>query len=136
MNLGNLASLASALALVVVSAAINSAGAQTPAAAPARVVKLRIDNVALYDQPNGKKVGEYRRGEFKGPWPVVARSDKGFLQVQVDGSTYWVRSYAVETDVPFRVPADCGAVVAANQPKVGATRGVGEECTPPAGMKK
>jgi hypothetical protein len=34
----------------------------------------------------------------------------------------------VETDVPFRVGADCDAVVAAKQPRAGVTRGIGEEC--------
>ncbi len=129
MKLGNLVPLASGLAVVLLCAPVLPARAQTPAAqGPARVVKLRIDNVALYDAPNGKKLREYPRGQFKDPWPVVGRSDKGFLQVQVEGGRYWVRGYAVETDVPFRVGADCDAVVAAHQPKVGATRGVGEEC--------
>jgi hypothetical protein len=124
----NLAPLASGVALALLCTAAGPARAQTSAAGPARVVKLRIDNVALYDEPNGKKVRDYARGQFKDPWPVVGRSDKGFLQVQVEGGRYWVRGYAVETDVPFRVGADCDAVVAARQPKVGATRGVGEEC--------
>jgi hypothetical protein len=124
----NLAPLASGVALALLCTAAVPARAQTSAAGPARVVKLRIDNVALYDEPNGKKVRDYARGQFKDPWPVVGRSDKGFLQVQVEGGRYWVRGYAVETDVPFRVGADCDAVVAARQPKVGATRGVGEEC--------
>ena len=124
----NLAPLVSALAIALLGASVAPARAQTPAAQPARVVKLRVDSVALYDEPNGKKVGDYKRGDFSGPWPILARSDKGFLQVQVGADKYWVRGYAVETDVPFRVGADCDAVVAARQPKVGATRGVGEEC--------
>lgn len=131
MKVGPLTSLASTLALglVLLGASAVPARAQTPPSqGPARVVKLRVDNVALYDEPNGKKLREYARGQFKDPWPVVGRSDKGFLQVQVEGGKYWVRGYAVETDVPFRVGADCDAVVAAKQPRVGATRGVGEEC--------
>jgi len=114
--------LTAALALLVA----DGAHAQSPG--PAKVVKLRVDTVALYDQPNGKKVREYPRGQFGDPWPVVGRSDKGFLQVQVDGARYWVRGYAVETDTPFRIGADCDAVVASRQPKAGVTRGIGEEC--------
>jgi hypothetical protein len=130
MKLGKLAPLASGVALALVGSSMTPARAQTPAPAqgPARVVKLRIDNVALCDKPNGKDCRPYARGQFKDPWPVVGRSDEGFLQVQVEGATYWVRGYAVETDTPFRVGADCDAVVASRQPKVGATRGIGEEC--------
>lgn len=105
-----------------------SSKAPAAAATPARVVKLRVDNVALYDAPNGKKVLDYPRGKFTPPWPVVGHSDKGFLQVKVDGVTYWVRAYAVETDVPFRIGADCDAVVASREPRAGVTRGIGEEC--------
>jgi hypothetical protein len=128
MKLRNLVPLASGVAVALVCTAVIPARAQAPAPGPARVVKLRIDNVALCDQPNGKNCRAYARGQFKDPWPVVGQSPQGFLQVQVDGAKYWVRGYAVETDAPFRVGADCDAVVAARQPKVGATRGVGEEC--------
>jgi hypothetical protein len=102
--------------------------AQTPALSNPRVVKLRIDNVSLCTEPNGKSCEPFPRGQFKDPWPVLGQSPQGFLQVQVGGKKVWVRTYAVETDIPFRINADCDAVVAAKQPKVGATRGVGEEC--------
>jgi len=139
MKQRNLALLVSGAVAVLVILAEGVAWAQTPGAAgraqpsasaqgPAKVVKLRVDNVTLYDQPNGKQVDKYPRGRFTQPWPVVGRSDKGFLQVQIDGATYWVRGYAVETDTPFRIGADCDAVVASRQPKAGVTRGIGEEC--------
>ena len=63
MKLRNLAPLASAAALALLCSSVVPARAQAPA--PARVVKLRIDNVALYDEPNGKKVREYASGQFK-----------------------------------------------------------------------
>ena len=86
MKLRKLVPFASGVALLVFCSPVAPARAQTPAAqGPARVVKLRIDNVALYDEPNGKKLREYPRGQFKDPWPVLSRSDKGFLQVQVEG---------------------------------------------------
>jgi hypothetical protein len=136
MKPSNLASLVSGLAaaLLILSApaaAAEKPSGKAPSGTPARVVKLRVDNVALYDSPNGAKVRDYPRAQFKPPWPVVGRSEKGFLQVQVDGATYWVRGYAVETDAAFGINADCGAVAstrASNQHNVAATRGIGDEC--------
>jgi hypothetical protein len=93
-----------------------------------QVVSLRTGRVALYDKPNGAKAGEVFCDQFKGPWLVLTTSPEGFLQVDVGGKTYWVRPYAVETNRPIRASADCGGVVAAREPKAGATRGVGEEC--------
>jgi hypothetical protein len=130
MKQRNLALLVSGVvaALVMLAGGATRAQAQAASPGPAKVVKLRVDKVALYDEPNGKKVLDYPRGEFTQPWPVIGRSDKGFLQVEVKGSKYWVRGYAVETDTPFRIGADCDAVVASRQPKAGVTRGIGEEC--------
>jgi len=137
MRLRNLVPLASAVTLTLVGSAPIALHAQTPALNNARVIKLRIDKVALCDAPNSKNCEPFSRSDFKDPWPVLAQSPQGFLQVQLgSGKRAWVRTYAVETDVPFRINADCDAVVAAHQPKAGATRGVGEECHPPAGMKK
>ena len=99
-----------------------------PAQDTVQVVSLRTDRVALYDKPTGAKAGEVSRDQFKGPWLVLTTSPEGFLQVDVGGKTYWVRPYAVETNRPVRASADCGGVVAAREPKAGATRGVGEEC--------
>jgi hypothetical protein len=93
-----------------------------------QVVKLRTATVALFDKPNGAKVVDYPRDKFRDPWPIVGSSPEGLLQVQVDGDRYWVRPYAVETNRPVRANAECGAVVASNQPRAAATRGLGEEC--------
>jgi len=137
MRLRNLVPLASALTLAFVGSAPIALHGQTPGLNNARVVKLRIKEVALCDAPNSTNCVPFSRSNFNDPWPVLSQSPLGFLEVQLDnGKRAWVRTYAVETDIPFRIPADCGAVVAARQPKVGATRGVGEECQPPAGIKK
>lgn len=109
-------------ALLVLAAA--GAGADEAA----QVRGLRLDKVPLYDRPNGTKAAEMTRENFKGPWPIVGRSPEGFLQVDVQGKTYWIRPYAVETDQPVRTSVDCGGMVATREPKAGATRGVGEEC--------
>lgn len=138
MKLENLAQLVSGVAVALVIVSGGAVAAEKPGGAgkgavstPARVVKLRVDNVALYDNPNGAKVRDYPRAQFKDPWPVLKGDAKGFLQVRVDGATYWVRGYAVQTDVPFTIDADCGAVVSSrssNQHNVAATRGIGDEC--------
>lgn len=136
MKLRNHGLLASAATLALVGAAAPPARAQAPAPSPPPVVKgLRIDSVALCNEPNGKKCQPFSRKQFTDPWPVLDQSPQGFLQVQVGSEKVWVRTYAVETNVPFRINADCDAVVAAKQPRVGATRGIGEECRP-GGSKK
>ena len=135
MKLRPLVPLVSAVTLTLVGWAPNALHAQTPQANTPRVVKLRIDNVALCDAPNSKNCEPFYRKDCREPWQVLDQSPQGFLQVQLaNGKRVWVRTYAVETDIPFRINPDCGAVVAA-KPKMGATRGIGEECVP-AGMHK
>ena len=124
MTLGKLILLGSALAVLVLPLAVDQARADDGV----QVVSLRSEKVPLYDKPNGAKTGEVTKDTFKGPWRVLASSPEGFLQVEVEGKTYWVRPYAVETNKPIRAPADCGGVVALREPKSGATRGIGEEC--------
>jgi len=130
MKLSTAVPLASAVALALLCASPVAVRAQTPTKTPTpgRVVKLRLENVSLCKLPNGTDCTTYSRAQFKDPWPILGHSPQGLLQVQVGDAKLWVRGYAVETDVPFRIDADCGAVVASRQPRVGATRGVGEEC--------
>lgn len=130
MNLRTFVALVSGAAVVLVMMAGDAvpARAQGGTSGPTKVTKLRVENVALYDRPNGKKIRDYPRAQFAQPWPIVATDPSGFVQVKVDGERYWVRGYAVETDLPFRVDSDCKAVVASRQPKAGVTRGIGEEC--------
>lgn len=122
--------LASVIAFATLCASPIAVRAQAPTQVPlpGRVVKLRLENVSLCKKPDGTDCKPYPRAQFKDPWPVLDHSPQGLLQVQVGADKVWVRGYAVETDIPFRIPPDCGAVVAAKQPRVGATRGIGEEC--------
>ncbi len=139
MKLSTAIPLASAVALALLCASPVAVRAQTPTKTPtsARVVKLRLENVSLCKLPNGTDCTTYSRAQFKDPWPILGQSAQGLLQVQVGAAKLWVRGYAVETDVRFSVPADCGAVVAGKQRASGATRGlvakpreIGEECVP------
>ena len=91
-----------------------------------QVTKLRTPKVTLFDCKDGSKKADYAQKDFQAPWPVLAGpSDAGLLTVKVGAEQYCVRAYAVETNKPVAASSDCGALVAANQPKSGATRGVG-----------
>jgi hypothetical protein len=102
------------------------------------VVALRLDKVPLYEKQNDGawlKTGEKRRDELKRdkPWPIdygkaeMTGVIDGYLQVVVDGKTYGVRPYAVETD-KLVAAGDCDAKIGPQGPKTGATRGLGENC--------
>lgn len=96
-----------------------------------QVTELRMENVPLYEKrESGKfeKVDVAKKVSFKGPW-TVNNTDGQKFEVTVEGKTYWVPIYAVQTNKPFRVPAECGAVVTHSATKYGAVRGLGEECT-------
>ena len=95
-----------------------------------KVTKLRTEKVALHDCADGRKKTEYARTDFHDPWPVLAGPTAGgLLPVRVGGKQYCVRPYAVETNKPVSASPECGAMVAAGQPKSAATRGMGEGCT-------
>jgi hypothetical protein len=101
------------------------------------VTKLRTPKVALYDCTDGSKKLDVAQTDFQAPWPVTSGpTDAGLLAVKVNGTEYCVRAYAVETNKAIAAKTDCGALVAANQPKTGATRGVGEDCGQPQLRKK
>jgi hypothetical protein len=114
-----------ALIVLVLLAAVTTAAAQ----GATQVTKLRMPKVALYDCADGSKKMDFAQKDFQTPWPVTAKpTEAGLLPVKVGGVDYCVRLYAVETDKAITTTSECGALVAANQPKSGATRGVGEEC--------
>lgn len=91
------------------------------------VTRLRTDKVGLYDKPNGAKTSDYSREQFKAPWPVTGRAKDGFIPVRVDGKPYWVKSFMVETNQPVAVNKECNVVIGKKEPKMAATRGIGEE---------
>lgn len=100
---------------------------------PTQVTKLRTSKVALYDcKDSSNKVKEISQKEFSGSWPIdpTKEVEAGLLPVTVDGKSYCVRVYSVETDKAITATSECGALVAANQPKSAATRGVGDDCKP------
>lgn len=101
--------------------------------AATKVIKLHTERVTLYDEKGNKS--DFLRENFKQPWEIKGESKNGLLPVIVEGKQYWVRPFAVETDKRIEANEDCGAVVAAREPKAGVTRGLGgEDCA--KGKKK
>ena len=96
-----------------------------------KVTKLRTEKVTFYDCQDGSKKGEFARKDFQGSWPIIQGGTapaSGLVRVKVGEVEHCVRAYAVETNKPIAASAECGAMVAMNQPKSAATRGLGEEC--------
>jgi hypothetical protein len=108
------------------------------------VTRLRMNKVTLYvctedderklekaapGQPEfAKKQRDEVRTDAPLKWPILAGPSKaGRLTVQVDGELYCVRAYAVQTNVTINAGADCATMVAAAQPRSGATRGLGND---------
>lgn len=97
-----------------------------------KVVKLRTEKVGLFDCKDSTRRSEFSKKDFLEPWPVFSSPSvtppSGFLEVGVGGERYCVRAYTVETNRPIAASAECDALVAAEQPKTAATRGLGKEC--------
>ena len=101
------------------------------AAKATKVTKLRTEKVTLYDCKTGTRETDFFRNDFRDPWPIVPGSTAmqgGLLPVKVGDKQLCVRAYAVETDKPISASSECGAVVAMQEPKSAATRGLGGEC--------
>jgi hypothetical protein len=121
------------LITVLLVLAVGSAAAQDR-----HVTRLRMDKVTLFscaseeqEDINGTfapKNMEIARTESSPLWPILAGPSKaGRLVVKVGEALYCVRAYAVETNATINAGADCGTMVAAAQPRSGATRGLGND---------
>jgi hypothetical protein len=116
-------------------------------AAADEVVKLRTSKVTLFSCTAEEQQGiqgtfaadnkEVARSEARPGWPVLSAgpSKAGRLVVKVGEELYCVRAYAVETNAAISAEADCGTMVAAAQPRSGATRGLGNNCKPDQAAK-
>jgi hypothetical protein len=128
-----------ALRLEVVIGVLLVLAVGTAAAQGRQVTKLRTDKVTLFSCASDEREGllgqfseenkEVARTTSPPEWPILSEPSKaGRLVVKVDEKLYCVRAYAVETNKPIHTEADCGTMVAAAQPRSGATRGLGEKC--------
>jgi hypothetical protein len=98
------------------------------------VIKLRTAKPTLYKCETEAKLDDAAQKNVpKLPWKVLgAPTEAGLLRVTAGGETFCVRAYSVETNKPVAAAHECQEMVAANQPRSGATRGVGgAECRNP-----
>ncbi|KXB32649.1 hypothetical protein AT959_00120 [Dechloromonas denitrificans] len=116
-------------AAAFVATLLLAAGIQAASADAVNVTKLRLSRVVLFDAPNGAPVGEMLREQYvPGTWTVSGLPEAGFVQIRVDGKTFYVKNSAIDTDKRIASSAECGVKVAGKVEKIGATRALGEEC--------
>ncbi len=94
------------------------------------VTKLRTAKVAVFDRAEGEKTGDVERDAFvPGSWKLKGEPQRGFVEiVDAQGHTFWVKNFAIETDRRISSTAECGVKLAGAERKMGATRGLGEDC--------
>lgn len=95
-----------------------------------RVTKLRLSEVTLFDAANGNPTGEKKsRDQYvPGSWQVVGGPEAGFVKINGEGKTFWVKSLAIDTDQRVAITAECNVKIGGSSEKIGATRALGEEC--------
>lgn len=123
-------SLARLLRLAAVAVGTATLAGFAFAADPVLVTKLRPPKVVMFDAPeNGSPVGEVGRDQYvAGAWTVAGEAKNGYLPIKADGKSFWVKTFAVDTDRKVAASAECGVVLASAERKIGATRALGEEC--------
>ncbi len=117
------------------------AGALTLSAAPAfaadancpasgdMVLSARTPEVDLFDAANGKRVKTIEQDKFPSCLPIAAQAPNMMLEVNVDGANYWVPPHMVNYRVANSGKPVCRKLaMGEDQAKVGATRGLGENC--------
>jgi hypothetical protein len=89
----------------------------------------RTPEVDLYDAASGKRVQTVEASKFPTCLPITGRAPNMMLQVSLSGKTYWVPPYMVDYHFSGKLPAICrNLAMGSNTEKVGATRGLGENC--------
>ncbi len=100
------------------------------------VISARTPQVDLYDAAMGKRVQTLDQDKFPACAPIVARAANMMLQVEVNGSRYWVPPHMVKYRFAGNLPAVCrNLAMGSNETKMGSTRGLGEGCPKPTGAK-
>lgn len=94
-----------------------------------QILGARTPQVDLYDAPNGKRVLTIDSDKFPSSAPILCRAPNMMLEVSVNGTKYWVAPHMVRYSFAGKLPAVCrNLAMGSNQAKVGATRGLGEDC--------
>lgn len=93
------------------------------------VLAARTPQVDLYDAAMGKRVMSLDADKFPACAPISGRAPNMMLQVAVNGVKYWVAPHMVRYRFAGKLPAVCrNLAMGSNEAKVGATRGLGEDC--------
>lgn len=117
------------IAYLIALALITAIAAPAHASEPVKVTKLRSAKVMIFDAPEGTQIGEALREQYTpGTWTVRSEPQRGYVQIAGNGTTFWVKNFAIDTDRRISSSAECGVKLAGSERKMGATRGLGEEC--------
>ena len=93
------------------------------------VLSARTPEVDLYDTPDGKRVNTIKRDAFPACLGVVSRAPNMMLEVTLNGALVWVPPHMVNARLSHKRPAICrNLAMGGEDSKVGATRGLGEDC--------
>lgn len=96
------------------------------------VLSARTPEVDLYDAPNGARVMTLEKDKFPACMAITARAPNMMLQINMDGTAYWVPPHMVKYHFAGALPAVCrNLAMGTNETKAGATRGLGEGCPKP-----
>jgi hypothetical protein len=101
------------------------------------VIAARTPQVDLYaDSAATQKALTLDQDKFPACAPIAGRAANMMLQVQVNGTKYWVEPHMVKYRFAGKLPAICrNLAMGSNQQTVGATRGLGEGCPKKGGSK-
>ncbi len=98
-------------------------------------IAARTPQVDLYDSPSGMRVKSIDSDKFPACTPITGRAPNMMLQVDVDGTKYWIPPYMVKYRFAGKLPVICrNLAMGSNQQTVGATRGLGEGCPKTGGQ--
>lgn len=93
------------------------------------VLSARTPEVDLFDAANGKRVKTIEEDKFPTCLPVASRAANMMLEVNIDGTNYWLPPHMVNYRVANAGQPVCRKLaMGEDQAKVGATRGLGEGC--------
>jgi hypothetical protein len=124
-----------AAALLILSMPSAIASEETCASVTGDVaMQARTPEVDLFTDAAGtQKAMTVEADKFPACTPITGRSPNMMLQVQMNGTKYWVPPHMVKYRFAGKLPAICrNLALGSNQEKAGATRGLGEGC-PKAG---
>lgn len=117
-------------AFLILSAASAFASDDCSSSSGDVAMSARTPQVDLFSDAAGTaKAMTLDSDKFPSCAPITGRSPNMMLQVQVNGTKYWVPPHMVKYRFAGKLPAVCrNLALGSNQEKAGATRGLGEGC--------